>query len=628
MTSRSSLFMFLRSRLRDESGVAMVVAAGVLLVIGILSAVVAAQSVTVNENANDDRSSKRALAAADAGFQMALARLNAAPVATCSNPSDAGYPDCGPFTNSSSGELELGDNAAYSYHISAVLDDANLANCAGKTVVGSPIATVPATTTDVVQRCITVTGTSRNVTRRIQVRVAGQSKFQLFPVGLTGRRSLCIAAPSSPTVQPITNCTVTAGGGTPNAAALSDVASNEYVVAPNIPLCGDIFALDEAYAQPDVNNSPTYDGKAWVIGGDCTGIWVPFTQPAGSPSEFNCAAGSCSPGRKRIDEPGFSPPPWDALFEGTDGDTGGENHNNDPGRGVAAVLPASCSVADVWNSATRELDLSADPNCTSASGGNAAANPMSIPAGTTWNLCRLNVGSKVVIRSLGVPPTTADLSDFSGSVTIHVDSPYRSGSGCGGASGGNPFRTGDDPGRIGWKPYSGSNCPSSPGFDECADGSLTVGQQPDNATGDPRSFLLFVYGNPDPPCQSGVTGLEGCSGGTVPQNLIDLRNGGELSFGLNAPWSLVQIRQSSGGAATSTACPTYSKPAGAPDLDICGAILARDLHVGNNFVFREDPFFRYLEIDIVNPVYYRANWRECTAQPTGTTPTAVRSGCL
>ena len=592
--------------LRGESGIAIVAAVGVLLIVGILSAVVAAEALDLGDVSNRDRSSKRALAAAEAGFQRALAELNAAPVTTCSNPS---VTDCGPTADGGS----LADFATYQYWISPILNGAagsgiNANDCVGRAAVGAPIATNPSIFVPLVQRCITVEATSARVTRRVQVRVAAASKFQLFPVGLTGRRRLCIAAPSGGSTRPYSDCTVTAGAGQPNAAVISDVAADDSIVAPNIPVCGDMFALSAAYAQPDPDGQTP--SRGWVLGGNCTTPWTPFTQPPDSPSEYECNPGpTCPSGRKEIEEPGFQAPPWDDNFEQTD-----DVAENDNAALITALQAIGCDPARVYNATARDLDLSQQGGC---------SGTVDLPAGSVYNFCRLNIDD-VVFNSQGQAPV-GDLSDFSNSVQFFIDSPYRPNSGCGGSAGGSPFDAND--GRTGWRPWGGSNCnlPGGPGFKTCGDGTLEWAQQPAVAGAQgPRSLLIFVYGNPEP--ESG--GTCAVSGLDCPpaENTVDLRNGGEIAFGMNAPWSLVQVKNSPGGANTSTNCPTYTTTqAGA--VDICGAILARDLDVGNNFIFREDPFFRYLQIDILTPTYYRSSWHECTRVASGSTPTAIRAGC-
>jgi hypothetical protein len=121
--------------------------------------VVAFFSVTlqVNETSIDDRSSKRALAAAEAGLQTALYRLNQSgatnqPTLCFTDAFELLQTDgqCRPATGS------LGNGAAYSYYVTPEL---GTGACLG--VAGLP--------TD---RCITAVGTAGDVQRRVQVRAA------------------------------------------------------------------------------------------------------------------------------------------------------------------------------------------------------------------------------------------------------------------------------------------------------------------------------------------------------------------------------------------------------------------------------------------------------------------------
>jgi Tfp pilus assembly protein PilX len=142
----------MRRLTRSQEGIALPVATAMLLVISLF--VIAFFSVTlqVNETSIEDRSSKRALAAAEAGLQTALYRMNE--IGT----SDSGLcfttnwvPEV--QTGACPGETDpLGNGASYTYYVTP----ANAGSCVG-TIAGQT------------ERCITSVGTAGGVQRRVQV---------------------------------------------------------------------------------------------------------------------------------------------------------------------------------------------------------------------------------------------------------------------------------------------------------------------------------------------------------------------------------------------------------------------------------------------------------------------------
>ena len=137
----------MRRLMTSERGIALPVATAMLLVISLF--VIAFFSVTlqVNDTSIDDRSSKRALAAAEAGLQMALYRLNQF------GPSDPNQ--C--FTTAPDPECKgqkdpLGNGAFYTYYVTRQNPGACVGKIAGLT-----------------DRCITSVGEAGGVKRRVQV---------------------------------------------------------------------------------------------------------------------------------------------------------------------------------------------------------------------------------------------------------------------------------------------------------------------------------------------------------------------------------------------------------------------------------------------------------------------------
>src|SRR5688572_13752449 len=88
----------LRARLAAEDGVALVVASGIILVMGVFVAAVAASALRVSGSSNDDRSGKRAVAVAEAGIRAATYRLNQQnpSATTCLTTANSVYPAADP----------------------------------------------------------------------------------------------------------------------------------------------------------------------------------------------------------------------------------------------------------------------------------------------------------------------------------------------------------------------------------------------------------------------------------------------------------------------------------------------------------------------------------------------------
>ena len=164
---------------KSQDGVALPVAAGMLMVISILAVGFFTVAMRVNTTSVGDRSSKRALAAAEAGLQTAVYRLNLLNQSSQANAANcltttwvaptAG--ECPPQTE------ELGNGAQYSYHVSP----ASAAGTAG-------CVTLPGVATTAQDRCITSVGIVNGVRRRVQTRVVSQPVIPPFnQVGLIGK---------------------------------------------------------------------------------------------------------------------------------------------------------------------------------------------------------------------------------------------------------------------------------------------------------------------------------------------------------------------------------------------------------------------------------------------------------
>jgi Tfp pilus assembly protein PilX len=170
-----------RQFLRSEDGVALPVASGMLMVVSILVVGFFAVSMRVNDTSVDSRSSKRALAAAEAGLQTAVYRLNLRNQAAQANSAN-----ClttiwvAPTGGECPGQTDsIGNGAEYTYYVTPATT-AGSAGCV--TLVGSPTSSS--------DRCITSVGTAGGVSRRIQTRVVQQPTTTIpdfNSVGLVGK---------------------------------------------------------------------------------------------------------------------------------------------------------------------------------------------------------------------------------------------------------------------------------------------------------------------------------------------------------------------------------------------------------------------------------------------------------
>jgi Tfp pilus assembly protein PilX len=164
-----------RGLLRSEDGVALPVAAGMLMVVSILVVGFFTVAMRVNATSVDDRSSKRALAAAEAGLQSAVYRLNqlsrSAPAQAGSCLTTTWVPttgECPGFTEA------LGNGAQYTYYVTQ-----QGATCP---------TTLPGLAPTAEDRCITSIGTVNGVSRRIQTRVVSRIAIPDFgQVGMVGK---------------------------------------------------------------------------------------------------------------------------------------------------------------------------------------------------------------------------------------------------------------------------------------------------------------------------------------------------------------------------------------------------------------------------------------------------------
>lgn len=170
----------LHAVLARQDGVAMVAAIAVLAVVLGLSAVLATVSTQLAHTSNEDRGSKRALAAAEAGLQAGTFRASKlAPKDALCVTGVAVEPELDPVTGlleCPSFTEELGNGARYTYWVTPALN-------VGDTCAGLPLQIDEESGLTVVQRCVTSLGEAGGAKRRVQARVAAFQGLPVFPRG-------------------------------------------------------------------------------------------------------------------------------------------------------------------------------------------------------------------------------------------------------------------------------------------------------------------------------------------------------------------------------------------------------------------------------------------------------------
>jgi hypothetical protein len=173
------------TRLRDEDGIAVVIALAALTLVSLLNAVVVTGSVSLSNSSERDRSSKRALAAAEGGLAQATFRINRLAPTNGLCVTDAIVT---PLTSGLCPTVTetVADGATFTYRVTPIL---NLTD----TCAGLPVQTTANGQVTIVQRCITATGTVQGHSRRVQARVAAFQGNPIFPLaGIIGLESVSI----------------------------------------------------------------------------------------------------------------------------------------------------------------------------------------------------------------------------------------------------------------------------------------------------------------------------------------------------------------------------------------------------------------------------------------------------
>src|SRR5437588_2627418 len=170
-------------RLREETGIAIVIALAVLLISIVLVGVASSIAINTNILSTHDTNTKAALEAADAGARAAVYRLNSDKPGSNSCPTTPATSVGSNGLCAQNGPETLGNGATFTYWISRAMQT-------GDTCVGPSVSS---STSDVSQRCITSLGTANGVSQRLQERVAAYTSTPVFPAAIFGTKSVTIS---------------------------------------------------------------------------------------------------------------------------------------------------------------------------------------------------------------------------------------------------------------------------------------------------------------------------------------------------------------------------------------------------------------------------------------------------
>lgn len=386
----------MRALLRREEGISLPVTMGVMFVLLVISAAAAAGTVKLTSTSADDRDSKRALAAAEAGIRSAVYRINKlAPTNSLCVTDVLTLPVAGECPVH---QEDLGNGASSGTVVTPTLNLTD--DCAGLPIATNEDGLV------IVQRCVTSTGRVGGVSRRVQARVAAYQGQPLFPVGgILGVDSVKIGNSSS------------VGG---------QIGSNGQVTVGNSGSTGDIVLGPSAPAP--------------ASGSSTTGDISYRTQSEG---------------------------PW-VLSPVDVGNSATVNDNVRLTSSCGSACDAKTNVT--YSSGTRTLSIGNNGSVTLGGG--------------TYNFCDfIATSSATVVVANGAK------------VRIFIDSPHRSGSGCGAAS-----------------------------------GNMTVNNNIvfSNPSGDPENLQIYVYGRPN----------------EQTEHVVDFKNSMSMVGTIYAPNSTVLIKNS------------------------------------------------------------------------------------
>lgn len=288
--------------LREQNGIALPAALGVLLVIGLLSSALFAVSLRLNDTSTASRDAKRALAAADSGLEAAMFRMNVlgfqdvdqcfttegVDPATGTDPETSSTPASGECAGTSA---DLGNSSSYTYYVTPELEDGDV--CAGLPVHHADSEGEVTVT----QRCVTSIGEVNGERRRIQARVASYIGTQLFPVGgilaingITVKNTAIVSGVLGSNGQiDLGNNSVISGG-----IELGTASTPPPTLGNGSTLGGPVTYRSEAdgafvLAPVDMGNTATVNDNGRITSGQDAGSHVTYTDTAADPRSLTLA---------------------------------------------------------------------------------------------------------------------------------------------------------------------------------------------------------------------------------------------------------------------------------------------------------------------------------------------------
>jgi Tfp pilus assembly protein PilX len=185
-----------RRRLSDETGVVLIVALAVMIVLGLITAGVLVSAVAGNGSSLKDRRGKQALAASLSGLRTALYRINTnTPADDECPPSSAGAavtPDadgvCGPYSSTDAGAAQPSPSSRFRYWVTPVLVQAGGTGTAPDRCTGNAVSPAGLPANVIKERCVTAVGealgpdgSTVTATRRVQARLSATSQLFIVP---------------------------------------------------------------------------------------------------------------------------------------------------------------------------------------------------------------------------------------------------------------------------------------------------------------------------------------------------------------------------------------------------------------------------------------------------------------
>lgn len=268
----------MRRLLLLEDGVALPVALAVLALVSMLSGAVLAEAVSSSYSSTEDRDSKRAFSAAEAGLQAASYRLSTL------TPDES---QC--FTNTATArvadecpayEQDLGNGTRFRYHVTPAL-------VPGEACAGSRLASTG--TQRLVQRCVTAEGEVNGVRRRVQARVAALRDAPLFPLaGIIGKEEVLVENSGS-LAGPVSvgsNGQITLGNSSEIVGSLEIPMSAPQPIIGNSSVSGGVIRRADPWVLPraEFGNTATQNDNGRIANGLLPRPVEPYDRSGSAPT--------------------------------------------------------------------------------------------------------------------------------------------------------------------------------------------------------------------------------------------------------------------------------------------------------------------------------------------------------